>query len=235
VIPLPQLDPFRIWFPPVREALDEPNGLLAFGGDLRSQRLLAAYRLGIFPWYNEQPILWWAPNPRAVIFPDQVHISRSLRKILRRGGFEVTMDRAFGNVIAGCADRSSTWISHEMRRAYVQMHELGHAHSVEVWRDDYLVGGLYGMAVGSVFFGESMFNRATDASKIALVYLCGQLQQWNFRVIDCQVGNDHTRSLGAVEIDREHFSQVLAESIDQPAMNAGAPWQLSWSWPAQEG
>lgn len=231
MIPLPQLDPFRIGFPPVREALDDPNGLLAFGGDLRPGRLLAAYRLGIFPWYNEPPILWWSPDPRAVLFPDQIHISRSLRKTLRRGGFEVTMDRAFANVIAGCADRDSTWISHEMRRAYVQMHDLGHAHSVEVWQDDYLVGGLYGMAVGRVFFGESMFSRATDASKIALVHLCGQLQQWKFRVIDCQVGNDHTRSLGAIEIDRNDFSRLLAESVDQPAADGGARWQLSWSWP----
>jgi leucyl/phenylalanyl-tRNA--protein transferase len=235
VIPLPQLDPFRFWFPPVREALEDPNGLLAFGGDLRPGRLLAAYRNGIFPWYNEPPILWWAPDPRAVIFPDRVHISRSLRKTLRRGGFQVTMDRTFSNVIAGCADRSSTWISRDMQRAYVHMHELGHAHSIEVWRDDHLVGGLYGMAVGSVFFGESMFSRATDASKIALVYLCGQLQQWNFRVIDCQVGNDHTLSLGAVEIDREYFSRLLADSIDQPATHSETRWQLTWSWPAHEG
>lgn len=231
MIPLPQLDPLRLWFPPVRDALDDPNGLLAFGGDLRPGRLLAAYRLGIFPWYNEPPILWWSPDPRAVLFPDQIHISRSLRKTLRRREFEVTMDRAFANVIVGCADRDSTWISRDMRRAYVQLHELGHAHSVEVWQNDYLIGGLYGMAMGRVFFGESMFSRATDASKIALVHLCGQLQQWNFRVIDCQVGNDHTRSLGAIDIDRNDFSRLLAESVDQPAANSGERWQLSWSWP----
>lgn len=231
---LPQLDPFRFRFPAVQGALDEPNGLLAFGGDLRPGRLLAAYRLGIFPWYNEPPILWWSPNPRAVIFPERLHISRSLRKTLRRGHFEVTMDRAFRNVVAGCADRKSTWISPDMRRAYLQMHELGHAHSIEVWRDDYLIGGLYGIAIGQVFFGESMFSRATDASKVALVYLCGQLRQWNFRVIDCQVGNDHTFSLGAIAMDREQFCRLLADHIDRPAANAGAPWQLAWSWPAHE-
>lgn len=231
---LPQLDPYRFRFPAVQGALDEPNGLLAFGGDLRPGRLLAAYRQGIFPWYNEPPILWWSPNPRAVIFPERLHVSRSLRKTLRRGDFEVTIDRAFSNVVAGCADRKSTWISREMRRAYIQMHELGHAHSIEVWRDDYLVGGLYGIALGQVFFGESMFSRATDASKIALVYLCGQLHQWNFRVIDCQVGNDHTRSLGAVAIDREQFCRLLADYIDRPSSNTGTPWQRSWSWPAHE-
>lgn len=231
---LPQLDPFRFRFPPVQGALDEPNGLLAFGGDLRPGRLLSAYRLGIFPWYNEPPILWWSPNPRAVIFPERLHVSRSLRKTLRRGNFEVTIDCAFSNVVAGCADRKSTWISRDMRRAYIQMHELGHAHSIEIWRDDYLVGGLYGIALGQVFFGESMFSRVTDASKVAMVYLCGQLQQWNFRVIDCQVGNDHTFSLGAIAIDRERFCRLLAENIDKPAVNDGTPWQLSWSWPAHE-
>lgn len=231
---LPQLDPLRFRFPAVKGALDEPNGLLAFGGDLRPGRLLAAYRLGIFPWYNEPPILWWSPNPRAVIFPERLHVSRSLRKTLRRGNFEVTMDRAFSNVVAGCADRKSTWISHEMRRAYIQMHELGHAHSIEVWHDDYLVGGLYGIALGQVFFGESMFSRTTDASKVALVYLCGQLRQWNFRVIDCQVGNDHTFSLGAVAINREQFSRLLTDHVDRPPDNVGASWQLTWSWPAHE-
>lgn len=235
MIVLPQLDPFRTWFPPVREALAEPNGLLAFGGDLRPARLLAAYRLGIFPWYNEPPILWWSPDPRAVIFPADLHVSRSLRKTLRRANFEVTMDQAFGHVIGGCADRKSTWISREMRRAYSQMHELGYAHSVEVWRDDSLIGGLYGVALGQVFFGESMFSRATDASKIALVHLCGQLQQWNFRVIDCQVGNDHTRSLGAISIDRERFTRLLSEYIDKPVAISGSPWRLSWSWPAHDG
>lgn len=235
MIVLPQLDPYRFWFPPIDEALEEPNGLLAFGGDLRPGRLLAAYRHGIFPWYNEPPILWWSPNPRAVLFPAQLHVSRSLRKVLRRHDFEVTLDTAFDRVIAGCAERDSTWISRAMRRAYHELHELGHAHSVEVWQGNQLVGGLYGVSMGRVFFGESMFSRATNASKIAMVYLCGQLRQWNFRVIDCQVGNDHTFSLGAVTIERGRFARLLSESIDESGANSGQVWRLSWSWPADNG
>jgi len=230
VIRLPQLDSVRLWFPSVEEALDEPNGLLAFGGDLRPERLLAAYRHGIFPWYDEgQPILWWSPDPRAVIYPDQLHISRSLRKTLRQGTFQVSMDRAFPLVMAGCAERESTWITPDMQKAYARMFEMGHAHSIEVWRDKRLVGGLYGMAIGQVFYGESMFSRETDASKTALVYLCGQLQAWGFRLIDCQVGNDHTRSLGATDISRRKFCRLLSDNIDQTSTAGASPWQLEWS------
>lgn len=229
MIRLPQLDPVRLWFPPVEGALDQPNGLLAFGGDLRPDRLLAAYRRGIFPWYDEPPILWWSPDPRAVIYPDTLHISRSLRKTLRRSTFTVSMDRAFPQVMAGCAERDSTWITRDMQRAYALMFELGRSHSVEVWRDDRLVGGLYGMAIGRVFYGESMFSRETDASKVALVYLCGQLQAWDFKVIDCQVGNDHTRSLGATDISRNKFCRLLSENIDQASGAGASPWQLEWS------
>ena len=231
MIQLPQLDTFRFRFPPVAEALEEPNGLLAFGGDLRAGRLLAAYRLGIFPWYDEsQPILWWSPDPRAVLYPNQIHISRSLRRSLNRSTFSLSMDRNFAGVISGCAERSSTWITQEMRDAYIQLHALGHAHSVEVWDDDNLVGGLYGVAIGRVFYGESMFTRVTDASKMALVHLCGQLRQWGFRVIDCQVGNDHTRSLGAISISRNEFVRLLTVNTQEPPLIGTTPWLLNWFW-----
>jgi leucyl/phenylalanyl-tRNA--protein transferase len=234
MIRLPQLEPFRFRFPPVETALDDPNGLLAFGGDLRPGRLLAAYRQGIFPWYDDnQPILWWSPDPRAVLLPDQIHISRSLRKSLRRSTLRVSMDRDFDGVIAGCAARSSTWITREMREAYRQLHRLGHAHSVEVWSGDQLVGGLYGIAIGQVFFGESMFSRVSDASKIALVHLCRQLQQWQFRLIDCQVGNDHTRSLGASAIPRRKFIQLLGALTPLNNLAGPSPWKLEWFWPEQ--
>jgi leucyl/phenylalanyl-tRNA--protein transferase len=235
VIALPRLDRHAIWFPPPASALGEPNGLLAFGGDLRPERLLAAYQLGIFPWYqDDQPILWWSPDPRAVLFPQQIHISRSLRRRLRRGDFEVSMDRSFAGVMRGCAAHSSqrpgTWITAAMQRAYNRLHELGYAHSVEVWLRGELVGGVYGVALGRVFFGESMFSRATDASKTALVYLCGQLQQWGFAVIDCQVSSDHLRSLGASEVSRAEFQQLLELHAAPTSARSGRPWQLTWRW-----
>ena len=231
MIQLPQLETFRFRFPPVAEALDEPNGLLAFGGDLRPGRLLAAYRQGIFPWYDEsQPILWWSPDPRAVLYPDQIHISRSLRRALNRSTFRMSMDQDFAGVINGCAERSSTWITQEMRDAYIQLHALGHAHSVEVWDEDHLVGGLYGVAIGRIFYGESMFSRVTDASKIALVHLCGQLRRWGFRVIDCQVGNDHTHSLGAITISRSEFVRLLTANTEEGNLAGTSPWQLQWFW-----
>lgn len=229
--------------------MDDPNGLLAFGGDLRTERLLSAYRHGIFPWYQApQPILWWCPDPRAVLYPERLHISRSLRKTLRRGTFQVTMDRAFAAVISQCAapvaQRTDTWITPVMRRAYLHLHQLGHAHSIEVWDQEALadgqetpvggqgglVGGLYGVALGGVFFGESMFSRRSDASKVALVHLCGQLQRWGFRVIDCQVGNGHTLSLGAVEISRNHFQQLLREQLNRALEVNGRPWKMTWQW-----
>jgi leucyl/phenylalanyl-tRNA--protein transferase len=237
---LPQLDPQRIWFPPVESASDDPNGLLAFGGDLRSERLLAAYQRGIFPWYQSpQPILWWSPDPRAVLFPEKLHISRSLRRTLRRGRFEVTMDRCLEAVISQCAapvaSRPDTWITAEMRRAYLRLHQLGHAHSVEVWQGQQLVGGLYGVALGGVFFGESMFSRVADASKVALVHLCGQLQAWGFAVIDCQVGNGHTAALGAEEICRAHFQTMLRQQLSRTLEVNGRPWNLNWQWSALPG
>ncbi len=202
------------WFPDVEEALGDPDGLLALGGDLSISRLLAAYRHGIFPWYSdEQPILWWSPDPRSVLFPGALKISRSLRKSLKKGHFRITFDTAFAEVMQQCAlprrDGLGTWITAEMQDAYRQFHEAGHAHSVEAWYDDQLVGGLYGVALGKVFFGESMFARMNDASKIAFVTLVAHLRTWDFRLIDCQVETEHLNSLGAQNIPRQEFTRYL--------------------------
>ncbi len=201
-------------FPPLHKALVEPNGLIAVGGCLSTQRLLNAYRHGVFPWYNpSEPILWWAPDPRLVMFPDQIKVSRSLRKTLRKGTFHFTVDQAFENVVAACAqpraNESGTWISKEIHQAYTTLHKLGIAHSAEVWQNGELVGGLYGVALGQVFFGESMFHTVTDASKAAFVKLADLLAVWNFKLIDCQVHTSHLESLGAIEIKRDDFSTLL--------------------------
>ncbi|TCD18135.1 leucyl/phenylalanyl-tRNA--protein transferase [Pseudomonas sp. IC_126] len=214
-------------FPPLEKALREPNGLLAAGGDLSLERLLAAYRHGCFPWYQDgQPVLWWSPNPRTVLYPEELHISRSLRKKLRQGPFSVTFDRAFREVIEGCAAPRSyadgTWITTTMQNAYVRLHQLGIAHSVEVWQDQQLVGGLYGLAMGRLFFGESMFSRATDASKIGFVTLVERLQDWGFKMIDCQMPTQHLASFGARSISREAFAETLAEYLDEPS---SARWE----------
>lgn len=202
-------------FPDISLALDEPDGLLSVGGDLSPGRLLTAYRHGIFPWYNHgQPILWWSPNPRTVLFPHKLHVSHSLRKTLRQQHFKITTDTAFTEVIKACSaprndNDSGTWITEEMKQAYRHLFELGHAHSVECWLDGKLVGGLYGVGIGRVFFGESMFSRARDASKVAFVQLVRQLEQWGYGLVDCQVHSTHLESLGAENIDREHFRQLL--------------------------
>jgi len=201
-------------FPPAEQALDYPRGLLAMGGDLSPARLVNAYRHGIFPWYSdEQPILWWSPAPRCVIYPQDVHISRRLRRRYNQGEFSLTADLVFSDVIQACAksrrDDEGTWITDEMLAAYNHLHALGIAHSVEVWADDALVGGIYGLALGQVFFGESMFSRRSDASKIALVALCRQLKGWNFTLLDCQVSNPHLLSMGATEIPRDKFHAFL--------------------------
>lgn len=208
-------------FPPAD--LASPEGLLAVGGDLRAERLLEAYRHGIFPWYNDdQPILWWSPDPRAVLFPDKLKISRSLRKTIRHNEFTVTLDTRFRDVMQACAGPrpqyplGGTWITPEMLDAYVRLHELGFAHSVETWQDDKLVGGLYGVALGGVFFGESMFSHATDASKVALATLVRQLQAWAFQLIDCQLPTPHLFSLGAEEIRRREFLERLAAGLALP-------------------
>ena len=203
-------------FPPLTQALQEPNGLLAVGGCLSSERLLAAYRSGIFPWYNvDEPILWWSPDPRLVLFPEKLQVSRSLRKTLRKGDFTVTLDTAFAEVLNGCAepraDGNGTWLNRDMKAAYSELHRLGYAHSVEVWFQDELVGGLYGVALGQVFFGESMFHSRTDASKVGFVTLVEQLTDWGFQLIDCQVHTDHLVSLGAEEISRQQFSKLLKQ------------------------
>ncbi len=205
-------------FPPVESAT--PEGLLAVGGDLSSDRLLAAYRHGIFPWYSPgQPILWWSPDPRAVLYPENLKIARSLRQTLKRGHLHVTFDSCFREVMLACAapreqnPGGGTWISDAMVEAYAQLHELGYAHSVETWHDNRLVGGLYGVALGGVFFGESMFARATDASKVALVALVSQLRTWGFVLIDCQIPSAHLTSLGAEEITRSAFLAELGRAL----------------------
>lgn len=208
-------------FPPLETAMREPNGLLAAGGDLSPERLLAAYRHGCFPWYQEgQPLLWWSPDPRTVLYPEELHVSRSLAKKLRQGVFDVTFDRAFRDVIEGCAAprdyADGTWITTPMQNAYVKLHQLGVAHSVEVWQDGQLVGGLYGLAMGRLFFGESMFSRATDASKVGFVTLVERLRGWDFKLIDCQMPTQHLASFGARTIPRRIFAEALAKYLDEP-------------------
>lgn len=214
-------------FPPVSKALRSPNGLLCAGGDLSPARLVEAYRHGIFPWFSEgDPILWWSPDPRMVLFPGELRVSRSLRKTLARGTYETRIDTAFRAVMEACAaprdGHAGTWIVPEMVEAYAGLHELGFAHSVESWRDGELAGGLYGVALGKVFFGESMFARATDASKVALVRLVERLRAAGCCVIDCQQATAHLASLGAREIPRATFAQLLQESIQYPPM--GERW-----------
>lgn len=219
-------------FPPVDLALRDPDGLLAFGGSLGSKRLLRAYRLGIFPWYSEgQPIMWWSPDPRTVLYPDELRVSRSLRKSLRNAGYTVSIDRCFEDVIDACAaprdDEGGTWITRAMRDAYVRLHHEGHAHSVETWYEGELVGGLYGIAIGCVFFGESMFSRRRDASKVAFTRLTRQLERWGFTLIDCQVHSAHLSSLGARAIPRHEFITELDKWCEkQPHMHT---WQFDES------
>ena len=213
-------------FPPLAKAMREPNGLLAAGGDLSAERLVQAYRHGCFPWFSDgQPILWWSPDPRTVIFPDELHVSRSLGKLLRQQRYSVTFDQDFAAVIQACAAprayADGTWITESIQSAYLELHQRGYAHSVEVWDDGKLVGGLYGLAMGQLFFGESMFSRADNASKFGFATLTRQLQEWGFVLIDCQMPNDHLHSLGARAISRSDFAGFLRDHLDQP--NAG-PW-----------
>lgn len=213
--------------PPPEEALRDPEGLLAVGGDLEPDTLIAAYRAGCFPWFGPQdPILWWCPDPRAVLRPGQVHVSRSLRKRLRRGAFRVSFDRAFDAVIAACAaprrGAAGTWLTAPMRRAYRELARRGYAHSIEVWAGDALAGGLYGVALGRVFFGESMFSWQTDASKVALVALCRHLERHGVVLLDCQVASEHLRRMGAVDMPRAEFLRWLAEYAGPP--DPTGPW-----------
>jgi leucyl/phenylalanyl-tRNA--protein transferase len=206
-------------FPDVSQALHSPNGLLAAGGDLSTARLLEAYHHGIFPWFSEgEPILWWSPDPRMVLFPNEFKVSHSLRKILRNGRHEVRFDSAFEQVMRACAapreGANGTWIHEEMIAAYCELHHLGYAHSVETWMDGELVGGLYGMALGRMFYGESMFSIRSNASKIAIAHLSAQLKRWNFGMIDCQMNTPHLASLGAREITRKEFIARLQDLIN---------------------
>jgi leucyl/phenylalanyl-tRNA---protein transferase len=217
------------WFPPLEQALEEPSGLLAAGGDLSPERLMAAYQRGIFPWYSPgQPVLWWSPDPRAVLFPEEFHCSRSLGRTLGSGRFAVSCDRDFAAVVDGCAAPRAaspgTWITSEMRAAYLRLHELHCAHSIEVWRSGVLAGGLYGVRLGGVFFGESMFSSERDASKVALARLVAMCRGNAVAVIDCQLPSRHLSSLGARPIPRRQFQSLLREHVNAPAApfcNAG--------------
>ena len=214
-------------FPPLEAA--SPEGLLAVGGDLNPDRVLSAYRQGVFPWFsNGQPILWWSPDPRAILYPADLHISRSLRKSLRTQGFAVTAARAFDDVIQRCAEsrnaRESTWITSGMQEAYCTLHRMGYAHSVETWQNGQLVGGLYGLAIGKAFFGESMFSQITDASKTALVALSVSLTAGGYHFIDCQVVSEHLNSLGAKAVPRYRFSSELKQAGETPVN------ETPWNW-----
>lgn len=218
---LPVLDPLDPVFPPPESALRDPNGLLAIGGNLGVETLLAAYRRGIFPWFESgQPLLWWSPDPRAVLYPEHIHISRSMARLCRRGGYRITTDHAFGAVIRGCAAPRSgapgTWIVPEMVAAYEALHAAGYAHSVECWLDGELAGGLYGVVVGAVFSGESMFSARPNASKLALIHLAQGLAAGGFRLIDCQIPNPHLTAMGTRGIPRKAFLDELREAIAGP-------------------
>jgi leucyl/phenylalanyl-tRNA--protein transferase len=217
----------RTPFPPVEQALRKPDGLLAAGGSLNAARLLDAYRHGIFPWFNtDDPILWWSPDPRTVLYPEKFRISHSLIKTLRKRVYEVRTDTAFERVMRACAaprnGQPGTWIHEEMIAAYTTLHRMGYAHSVETWKAGELVGGLYGLAIGRMFYGESMFSVEADASKVALAHLSAQLSRWNFGMIDCQMYTPHLGSLGACKIPRTEFIRRLQELIHYP--DIASPW-----------
>ena len=216
-------------FPPLAQALNDPAGLLAAGGDLSPARLIAAYRQGIFPWYNaDDPVLWWSPDPRMVLLPDELRVPRSLAKLMRRQPYEIRVDSAFRAVMTACAQpragQAGTWINADIIDAYTQLHALGVAHSVEAWHDGELVGGLYGIALGRAFYGESMFAQAPDASKIAFVQLVRQLQRWGFGIIDCQMNTAHLARFGAREIPRADFIARLESLVDLAAVPT--PWRF---------
>jgi len=219
-------------FPPLESALTEPDGLLAIGGDLSPERLLAAYKQGIFPWYEDgQPILWWSPDPRAVLLPENLHISRRLQRTRRQSIFRYSSDRSFAAVIEECSAprryADGTWITAEMNSAYNALHELGWAHSFEVWQADELVGGMYGIAIGNVFFGESMFSRVTDASKLALVTSVEFLRDRKFTLLDCQIGSGHLQTLGATMLPRAEFARRLRHQCEPPGISG--PWTADFA------
>ncbi|MEH6470817.1 MAG: leucyl/phenylalanyl-tRNA--protein transferase [Halopseudomonas sp.] len=226
---IPWLEPDNTQFPAVNTALADPDGLLAAGGDLSPARLIEAYRNGIFPWFDDQqPILWWSPDPRCVLKPDQLYVSRSLRKLIRSQRLRVSFDQCFSEVVAACAaprtDEPGTWISPAMQRAYAKLHKQGIAHSVEVWQQDLLVGGLYGLAIGKIFFGESMFSRTSNASKVGFATLVEQLKHWDYALIDCQIHSEHLSSLGAELMPRAEFIELVEQYIDSPQLHR---WELT--------
>ena len=248
---MPQNSPIDHQFPPLESALSDPDGLLAVGGDLSHERLISAYSLGIFPWYSDdQPIMWWSPDPRAVMHLDKLYISRSLKKNMRQKNYQLTVNRDFEQVIRSCADvcrsksqkelvennpnndqqADDTWITEDMLEAYIALHYQGHAHSFEVWDGIELVGGLYGVATGSVFSGESMFHRRTDASKMAFVVTCMQIKQWGYELLDCQIMNPHLESLGVEELPRERFKKSLPSynNKNKPKLNITAWEAVDW-------
>jgi leucyl/phenylalanyl-tRNA---protein transferase len=215
-------------FPPVDRALDEPNGLLAAGGGLSVARLIDAYQRGIFPWFSEgDPVLWWCPDPRMVLPTSRVHVSRSLRRRLRRADYDATFDRAFSDVVRACAAPrrrdSGTWLVSSMIRAYERLHAAGVAHSIEIWMNGELAGGLYGVALGRMFFGESMFTRRTDASKMAIVLLAAQLARWDVPLLDCQMRTDHLATLGAIDMRRREFVRTVRQLVRMPPI---ASWRF---------
>ncbi|MCB1672036.1 MAG: leucyl/phenylalanyl-tRNA--protein transferase [Gammaproteobacteria bacterium] len=239
-MPLSWLDPDAIGFPAVDTALTDPNGLLAVGGDLTPGWLVHAYQHGIFPWYEAgQPILWWSPDPRMVLFPAELHVSRSLRKLLRQQPFRLTMDQNFSGVINACGSvrgrSEGTWITSELKAAYQRLHGLGIAHSVEAWEGERLVGGLYGLALGQVFFGESMFSSSSNSSKVALVFLVEHLRKWGYGLIDCQVASAHLASLGAREIPRRRFTELLDRLIDGHSRPCYWPEPEPWQAESEPG
>lgn len=234
MIPVVWLDPYNAQqpFPNPAQALREPNGLLAVGGCLSPKRLLRAYHSGIFPWYDDAtPICWWSPDPRTVLYPECLRVSRSLRKVIRSNRYTLSIDQAFPAVIEGCSaprpQGDMTWIVPEMRMAYGRLHQLGFAHSIETWQDGQLVGGLYGVALGQMFFGESMFSRANDASKVALACLCAHLRRWRFQVIDCQLPTEHLHRLGAQNISRHRFLHLLSACRQTASVEV---WTLDADW-----
>ena len=222
MLQIPWLEPNTINFPDTYNALEEPNGLLAAGGKLSPEWLISAYSNGIFPWFSEgEPILWWSPSPRSIIYINQLHVSKSLSKLLKKCPYQIRVNSAFEKVIQSCSaprknqPTEGSWITEEMMEAYCKLHRMGHAHSVEVWSKNSLVGGLYGIAIGRVFFGESMFSIEPNGSKIALFYLEQILKQWQYIAIDCQVHNTHLESMGAIQIQRCEFENILEQHVKQ--------------------
>lgn len=221
-------------FPDPQLALRDPNGLLALGGDLSITRLIRAYSRGIFPWYNpDEPILWWSPDPRCVLRPAELRVSRSLAKRLRREDYAVTLNRDFAGTLAACAaprpNSQGTWLGGDMQRAYLELHGKGFAHSIEIWREGALVGGLYGVSVGHAFFGESMFSRVSDGSKLALYWLCRQLGAWDFAFLDCQVPSPHLSSMGAIALPRDRFLAELRAAVHRGGRTGG--WRFDIAVP----